>query len=106
MRIGFSLWVALGLWLVIAVAACKGPSGPSRPPDVGATHTTTGREAVAEEVASEPEAPAEPVEIGTPVWANFHGTGFYFYGAVVERRENMHRVLYASGGSHSLAPSA
>jgi hypothetical protein len=107
MRIAFSFWVALGLWLAIALAACKGPSGPGLPPDVGATHTTTGREAAeAEQVASEPEAPAEPVEIGTPVWANFHGTGFYFYGAVVERRENMHRVLYADGASEWLPPEA
>lgn len=105
MRIGLTLWVALALWLAIAVAACKGPGGPDLPADVGATHTTSGREEEPAE-ASEPEAPAEPVAIGTPVWADFHGTGFHFYGAVVERREDMHRVLYADGASEWLPAGA
>lgn len=106
MRIGISFWIGLGLWLAIAVAACKKSSGPDLPVDVGATHTTTGRETEADDEASEPQAPAEPVEVGTAVWANFHGTGFHFYGAVVERREAMHRVLYADGASEWLPADA
>lgn len=84
--------------LLLSLPACAGSSGPSLPPDVGANHTA-GAEASRAETA---EAPPEPVEVGTVVWGNFHDTGFYFHGVVVERREDMHRVLYDDGATEWL----
>ncbi len=93
-------------WFVLlaplVLSACLGPRGPELPPDVGVSHAGGAR--VRDE---EPETePAEPVEIGTPVWANFHDTGFYFHGVVVERREDMHRVIYSDGASEWLPAAA
>lgn len=50
----------------------------------------------------EAQQPAEPVEVGTDVWADFRGTGLFFHGVVVERREDEHRVIYAHGASEWL----
>lgn len=91
-------------WIALLLSGCMKPSGPELPPDVGATHTVgTGGERERERA---PEPPPEPVEVGTPVWANFHDTGFYFHGIVVERREDMHRVIYTDGASEWLPASA
>lgn len=84
--------------LPLALAGCGGSSGPSLPPDVGANHTAGAESARAERT----EPPAEPVEVGTAVWGDFHDTGFYFHGVVVERRDDMHRVLYDDGATEWL----
>ncbi|HEY8430998.1 MAG TPA: tudor domain-containing protein [Sandaracinaceae bacterium] len=84
-------------------SACLGPRGPELPPDVGTSHAGGTRRAEAEQP---PEAPARPVEVGTPVWANFHDSGFYFHGVVVERRGDVHRVIYGDGASEWLPASA
>lgn len=93
------------IWFTLALtfAGCMKPSGPALPPDVGATHTAGSDE---EEREQAPQPPAEPVEVGTLVWANFHDTGFYFHGVVVERRDDMHRVLYTDGANEWLPASA
>lgn len=97
MRVAWLLSVA-----PLLLCACLGPRGPELPPDVGVSHAGGARVR-----AEEPEAqPAEPVEVGTPVWANFHDTGFYFHGVVVERREDMHRVIYSDGASEWLPASS
>lgn len=91
-------------WFALFFVACLKPSGPELPPDVGATRTPgVGAERI-EERAPEPEP--EPVEVGTLVWGNFHDTGFYFHGVVVDRREDMHRVIYTDGASEWLPASA
>lgn len=88
------------LALALAAAGCGTHGGPSLPPDVGADHADEGGEEVADDTPD--EAPPEPVAIGTPVWANYHDTGFYFHGVVVERNEAMHRVIYTDGASEWL----
>jgi hypothetical protein len=87
----------------LVLLGCKGASGPPLPPDVGTNHTTAGRETT-RPAASEP--PAVPVGVGTLVWANYHDTGFYFHGVVIERRDAMHRVLYADGANEWLPAEA
>lgn len=89
------------LAVIFLLSSCMSRGGPTLPPNVGADHTSRRRAP-----SAEPEAPAEPVEAGTTVWANFHDTGFYFHGVVVDRREAMHRVLYADGASEWLPASA
>lgn len=90
------------LVVVLAAAGCVGQQGPELPEAVGMTHRSSGdeqNERAAEEAA-------EPVPVGTNVWANFHDTGFFFYGVVVERREAEHRVIFADGASEWLPASA
>lgn len=87
----------LSLLLPLSIAGCLGPQGPELPPNVGATHTRSSRGGEREQ--AEPPPPAEPIEIGTPVWASFRGTGFYFHGVVVERRDLRHRVIYDDGAA-------
>ncbi len=76
-----------------------GHDGPTLPADVGANH---GAHRAAPTEEAPPEEPPEPVAVGTQVWGNFHDTGFYFHGVVVERRGEMHRVLYTDGASEWL----
>jgi hypothetical protein len=99
--------VSGSLFAFVLVAGCVGRGGPVLPPNVGTDHPAREEQ----RAAATPPVPAEPVEIGTPVWANFHDSGFYFHAVVVERREAMHRVLYADGASEwlpaeSLLPDA
>lgn len=96
--------IAMLISMAPLLAACLGPRGPDLPPDVGASHAGGARETDSEEPRE--ETPAEPVAVSTPVWANFHDTGFYFHGIVVERRDDMHRVLYSDGASEWLPASA
>jgi hypothetical protein len=101
-----SLFALLSLALV---SGCVGPTGPELPPNVGATHDPSVRGSGSERPAPEPQARA--VEVGTPVWASFRDTGFFFFGYVVERRDAQHRVIYADGASEwvparSLLPDA
>lgn len=97
-------WI-LGLLAVSLLPACVGlgPSGPNLPPNVGATHSGHGRSAGAEE---EEVVNAEPMEIGTTAWANYHDTGFFFQGVIVERRDDQHRIVYADGANEWLPASA
>lgn len=95
--------LAILLSIASLTSACLGPRGPELPPDVGTSHAGGARETETEE---EPAPPPEPVEVSTPVWANFHDTGFYFHGVVVERRDDMHRVIYSDGASEWLPSSA
>lgn len=92
-------------WLVAALLvlpSCIGGSGPQLPENVGATHSSEG--AGGED--AEPEPPAEPVPVGTMVWADYHDTGYHFHGVVVERREDSHRVIYDDGASEWLPAAA
>lgn len=89
---------------LVALSGCVGRGGPTLPPNVGTDHPA--REQAQRSASSEPVVPPQPVEVGTTVWANFHDTGFYFHGVVVDRREEMHRVLYADGASEWLPPAA
>jgi hypothetical protein len=86
-----------------SLAGCLPPTGPELPPNVGADHAHV---AGSEREDGEPEPAPEPVAIGTTVWANYHDTGFYFHGVVVERREATHRVLYDDGASEWLPADA
>ncbi|HJL18555.1 MAG TPA: tudor domain-containing protein [Sandaracinaceae bacterium LLY-WYZ-13_1] len=99
--------------LPLLAAGCVGSSGPELPPNVGASHESpTGGGGESSAGPREPARPAEPMTVGTPVWASFRDTGFYFQGVVVERRDDgQHRVVYADGGSEwvsarSLRPDA
>lgn len=94
---------------LLGYAGCMGSSGPELPENVGATHRHE-RSAGAERA---PEPPAEPVDVGTAVWADFHHTGFHFHGVVVARRgepgQEEHHVVYDDGatewvGSGALLP--
>lgn len=92
-------------WFAFAflLSTCLGNTGPELPPNVGMSHGSRGGATR----APEPEPPAEPVEIGTAVWANYRDTGFHFHGIVVERREDLqHRVIYADGSSEWVAADA
>lgn len=93
------LWVA-----ALLLSGCLGREGPELPPDVGMSHQARPASAGSERRA--PPENEEPVEIGTPVWANYHDTGFFFHGVVVERREDEHRVIYDDGGSEWLQATA
>jgi hypothetical protein len=95
------LLLACGLGSV-SVAGCVGPRGPELPLNVGTSHPPSERQRARR---AEAEEPAEPVPVGTVVWANFHDTGFYFHAVVVDRREAMHRVVYADG-AHEWLPAA
>ena len=99
-------WLAalvLGLLLALPLPACLGPSGPQLAPNVGSTHPRTSRTggSEAEEVEN-----AEPMEVGTPAWANYHDTGFFFQGVIVERRDDQHRIVYADGANEWLPAAA
>ncbi len=88
--------------LALVATGCLGSTGPQLPPNVGANHAGGGEQ----QSEQEAEANLPPVPVGTIVWANFHDTGFYFYGVVVERREEMHRVVYADGAGEWLPAAA
>ncbi|MBX3270993.1 MAG: hypothetical protein KF729_12080 [Sandaracinaceae bacterium] len=83
--------VALALSLL---PACPSATGPALPPNVGQTHRA---ERAAR--AAAPDTAAEPVAVGTTVWAEHRSTGFFFHAVVVERREDEHRVVFADGGA-------
>ncbi len=87
---------------MLALPACVGRGGPDLPPNIGLTHRSEGGSS--RERAS--ELSAEPVPVGTVVWSNFRNTGFFFYGVVVERREDQHRVVYADGASEWVGADA
>lgn len=93
----------IGLLAAMSIAGCGDRTGPTLPPDVGTDHVGGGEEP---EARRGPEPAPEPVAIGTPVWASFHDSGFYFHGVVVERREDMHRVIYTDGASEWLPAAA
>ena len=60
--------------------SCLGSQGPSLPENVGMSHRDNGN-------GAEDQAPAEPMEVGTAVWSDFRGTGFFLQGVVAERRD-------------------
>ncbi|MCC6872685.1 MAG: hypothetical protein IT378_00135 [Sandaracinaceae bacterium] len=80
----------------IYMCACSPPAGPTLPRDVGASHGGAGGGRADRPAAA---VAAEPVEVGTIVWASFRDAGFYFRGVVVERRGETHRVVYDDGES-------
>lgn len=79
--------------------SCLGSQGPALPQNVGMSHRDDGS-------GAEDQAPAEQVDVGTAVWADFRGTGFFLHGVVAERREEQHRVIYADGASGWVDASA
>lgn len=88
------------LSIALMFAGC-GPTGPNLPSNVGSNHPDRPQ---AEGPA--PEPPGPPVPVGTSVWADYHDSGFYFHGAVVDRRDEMHRVIYDDGASEWLPSNA
>jgi hypothetical protein len=90
-------WISI----VLLCAGC-GPTGPQLPANVGADHAHPAEG----HGPQQPQAPAHPVAVGTDVWANFHDTGFYFHGVVVDRRNDQHHVIYTDGASEWLPSSA
>jgi hypothetical protein len=101
-----SAWLAtlaLGLLAALPLPACLGSSGPQLPPNVGATHPRAPRSAGSEQ---EEVVNAEPMEIGSAAWANYHDTGFFFRGVIVERRADEHRIVYADGANEWLPAAA
>ncbi|MGE0788390.1 MAG: tudor domain-containing protein [Sandaracinaceae bacterium] len=98
---GSLAWLTYGI-VSVTTPGCLGHQGPNLPPDVGSTHRSdpaAGSERIEEQNA-------QPVEVGTQVWANFRDTGFFFFAVVVERREEQHRVVYADGASEWVPASA
>lgn len=96
---------ALAALLLVLPACMPGPSGPELPPDIGASHAEPSRTAGGERPVVVTNT--EPFEVGATVWANYHGTGFFFHGVVVERRdEEQHRVVYADGAHEWVPPSS
>ncbi|MFK7986875.1 MAG: hypothetical protein AB8I08_12695 [Sandaracinaceae bacterium] len=91
---------------LLGYAGCLGSTGPDLPENVGATHRHE-RSAGAER---EELPPAEPVPVGTSVWADFHHTGFHFHGVVVARRgdagEEEHHVVYDDGATEWVGAEA
>ncbi|MCB9598294.1 MAG: hypothetical protein H6719_36610, partial [Sandaracinaceae bacterium] len=78
--------------------------GPDLPENIGQTHS--GDRTAGSSRPVEPEVAAEPMAIGTPVWAELRSTGFYFHGVVVDRREEQHRVIFDDGTSEWLTAEA
>lgn len=97
-------FAAVAGFLVFSLLApgCLGPQGQELPANVGMSHVSGGDDSRERAV----EATAEPVPVGTPVWANFRDTGFFFHGVVTERREEEHRVVFADGSAEWLPASA
>ncbi|GAB5549587.1 MAG: hypothetical protein SangKO_093470 [Sandaracinaceae bacterium] len=95
----------LALLVLLLLPGCPGRGGPELPPDVGMSHQG-GPSSGGDGARVVPEENQEPVDVGTRVWANYHDTGFYFHGVVVERREDEHRVIYGDGASEWLPAAA
>ncbi len=90
-------------WGLVLIGGCIGRQGVDLPENIGQSH----RPAEAGQThATEDADQAEPVPVGTRVWANFRNTGFYFFGVVVEHRDERHRVIYADGSSEWLTADA
>jgi len=81
---------------LLLAPACVGRGGPDLPDNIGQTHPEGAGH---QRVEREPEPEPEPVAVGATVWGDFRGTGFLFYGVVVERRDADYRVIYADGTS-------
>ena len=99
------LRTALSLAASLFMLGCLGSSGPSLPPDIGATHhESAGSDDAAR---ARRDSNVEPIPIGTELWCNHRGTGFFFRAVVVEHREDgQHRVIYADGDQEWVSPRA
>ncbi|HHH30743.1 MAG TPA: hypothetical protein ENK57_20700 [Polyangiaceae bacterium] len=88
---------------LLLIGGCIGRQGPDLPGNVGQTHD--GERADTHSLA-QPDIEVSPVPVGTLVWGNLHSTGFFFFGVVVERRDEQHRVIFADGSAEWLEAEA